>query len=130
MSVSFDNTDAISFKEDPALRGQDMWWGGVAVGSKVVGMPYDAGKIVIYDAETDAISFKEDSALRGKYMWRGGAAVGSKVVGVPSNSGKILIYVNADVYAASNPIIYPMIPIRRWLWRSVSQDQVHGSWGK
>lgn len=62
------------------------------VGDKVIGLPADSGKIVVYDVRTARLEFVEDPRLQGSCCWRTSAVVGDKVVGLPGDSGKIAVY--------------------------------------
>ena len=81
----------VAYNTDGGLSGDAMWWTSVAVGNKVVGLLYHAGKVVVYDVDTNTVEYNADGGLSGSSMWLTSVAVGNKVVGLLWYAGKVVV---------------------------------------
>ena len=69
----------------------EKWSGGVAVGTKVYGIPHNSETGLVVDTLTNTVNTTAITGLSGSTKWRGGVLVGTKIYAMPFTATEVLI---------------------------------------
>lgn len=114
--------------------GTRQWAGGVAIGGKVFGAPYDARRVLIFDTATAKITASElipTSIDFDDAMWTGGVALNGVAYFIPCTAKHVLIYQPADdTLRWSSEIPFKIRPLdvagNMWLGGALINSTIYG----